>query len=105
MIYSENINRFVNIVDAARRHAETRWPGAEFHVIYWDKRFQLQTLRPEWALVERGFRMHLISEILPGYFGNELRYQQSKGDSHPNAVAFEILADHVVRLVLAGRGG
>ena len=34
------------------------------------------------------------------YFGNELQYQLSKADGHPNALAFELLADHVARLVL-----
>ena len=43
--------------------------------------------------------MHRISEVLPDYSGNELRYQLSRKDGHPNAMAFEILADHVVRLV------
>jgi hypothetical protein len=98
--FSERLELFVAIVDRARRLVESRWPGAEFHVILWDERFQMRTLRLERALVREEFRIHRISEILTDYFADRDRYQLGMSDRHPNAMAQAMIADHIVDEVL-----
>jgi hypothetical protein len=101
VIESENIALLVSIVGASRRIVESRWPGAEFHVILWNDRFDPKGKWLEWALEDGQFTIHRIGDIITDYLGDKGRYQIHKEyDSHPNAVAQKQLADYIVREVI-----
>jgi len=100
VIFSGNLELLVAIVDRSRRLIERRWPEAEFHVILWNERFEIRNLRLGRALSGEGFRVHRISDILPGYLADRDRYRLGMGDRHPNALAHAMIADYIVGEVL-----
>jgi hypothetical protein len=102
VVQAENIALLASIVDASRRIVESRWPGAEFHVILWNDRFDPKGKWLEWALEDGQFAIHRIGDIIPDYLDDKGRYQIHKEyDSHPNAVAHQQIADYIVREVIA----
>jgi hypothetical protein len=77
---------------------ERRWPGAEFHVLLWNKPWKNE---PEYweGLVRRGVAVHPISAILPDYPEERALYG-IPNDGHPNRLANEHIARYVVREIL-----
>jgi hypothetical protein len=100
VIHSEQIDLLAGIVDAARRFVETRWPGSEFHVVLWNERFQIKSARLERALEGKRLRIHRMSDILPGYFGDRSRYWLHELDQHPNPLAHGLVAEYLADEVL-----
>jgi hypothetical protein len=52
-------------------------------------------------LKQKGFRIHLVSQILPGYPQERARYELSPEDNHPNALAYGLVAGYIARNILA----
>jgi len=102
--YGEHVELMAAIVDTARQRILAKWPECEFHVIFWDERFQLKTLELEWALRRHGFEIHEISDVLPGYLQDKAKYWISPTDRHPNALAHATMANYVVQEIMGGRG-
>ena len=89
---------FHGIVAASRDYVERRWPGAEFHVLLWNKPWKDDSEYWE-GLERRGIRVHPISEILPNYPEDRKLYG-IPNDGHPNLLANEHIARYVVREIL-----
>ena len=65
---------YIKIVDKARRILESSYPGIEFHVIFWD---EAGTESSEYIIrnfLDRGIRVHLISDIFPYYDYSTMKY-------------------------------
>lgn len=75
---------------------EARWPGVRFDVLVWDKRWK-QDLAYWESLERRGIAVHFVSEILPDFQEEPLRYALGRHDGHPNALANERVARWFVR--------
>ncbi|MCE9613766.1 MAG: hypothetical protein K8T26_05785 [Lentisphaerae bacterium] len=89
---------FYRIVDTSRKELEARYPGIEFHVLLWDiagDGYDAEALRLGSGLEARNIRVHPISRILPWRPGGDANYT-IKFDGHPNALAYDIIADYVV---------
>jgi len=97
-----NVDLFLGVVDAAKSTFENRYAGASFHVIFWDTQdCPAERCREILeGLSKRNIRVHLISNILPDYKENELKYTIGYGDRHPSALAHELIARYVVDRVL-----
>jgi hypothetical protein len=89
------------IIAKSRDLIEGRYPGSEFHVIYWDntyldrnqhERDQSRTLVSEMRRMD--IPVHLVSGILPDW-NNEAQYGLDPLDVHPNPLAYSILAEYV----------
>jgi hypothetical protein len=89
---------FHRVVAASRDYVERSWPGAEFHVLLWNKAWKNDPVYWE-GLERRGIRVHPISEILPNYPEDRESYG-IPNDGHPNRLANGHIAGYVVREVL-----
>lgn len=106
----DDYDRFFRIVAEARRVFEDRYPGAAFVVLYWDTRqVDPASLEMDRVLLEgfgrHGLRVVTASDALPGYPDAARRYLLSEHDAHPNALAYRLLARHLVDRVLTPAAG
>ncbi len=100
-VTDQDIALTVAVVDQARNFVERRFPGATFHVIFWDKRDSALSDKLVAGYQARGLRLHRISNILPGYREADLRYRLDPDDRHPNALAYNLIADYIGRAIIA----
>jgi hypothetical protein len=98
-----DFDRFASIVAASRDFLVQRWPGLRFHVLVWNKRWKNAAEYWE-GLERRGIAVHYITDVLPGYPQERLRYALGPHDGHPNARANELVARWFVREVLGEDG-
>ena len=102
----EAIELFIAIVEAAKNEFTGRFPGSDFHVIFWDyKPNHRDSKRILEELSRRGIEIHLISNILPNFKRQKEQYEISPYDLHPNALAQEIIAQYVVDFILNESSG
>jgi hypothetical protein len=47
-----------------------------------------------------GLQVHQVDDMLPGNITDESRYEISRYDNHPNALANDLIAEYVVREIL-----
>ena len=102
----EAIELFIAIIEAAKKEFTGRFPGSDFHVIFWDYKpnhRDSKTIREE--LSSRGIKIHLISSILPDFNRQKEQYEISPYDLHPNALAQETIAQYVVDFILNESSG
>jgi hypothetical protein len=91
----EDYVRYLGILETSRRLVETRHPGAEFWIVYWDAPDD-----PIVAdLVARGFRVLRVSEILTDRAEFPDKYRLHELDGHPNALAMSKIAARVAEVV------
>ncbi len=104
--YSQKtIDLYLEIVDESRRFVRSSYPCAAFHVLWWDEddidnRAAIDGLR------NHGIDVRLMSDILPGYKADDLNeaYVLDEADTHPNALANDLIAQYVVREILSRPG-
>jgi hypothetical protein len=100
-IDDNDIDLFVGIVDATRRIIEGRYPGAQFHVVFWDFTGAGTTeTRIIESLNAKRLSLHRISAILPDYRAHPERFRIHFVDRHPNQLAHERLADYVLTTIV-----
>ena len=94
-----DFDRFAAVVAESRDRLASRWPGIDFRVLLWDKRWKHD---PEYweGLRRRGLRVDFVSEILPDQREHASRYAISPHDGHPNRTANERIAAWIAREVL-----
>ncbi len=76
-INDQDIDLFLRIVDLSRKIVESRYQGAEFHIIFWDFSSGEEPLEVTLiaGLRARGITVHPISTILPDYQDHEARFE------------------------------
>jgi hypothetical protein len=96
-----DFDRFAAVVAESRDRLARRWPGIDFRVLLWDRRWKHE---PEYweGLRRRGLRVDFVSEILPDQREHASRYAISPHDGHPNRTANERIAAWIAREVLNG---
>lgn len=94
-----DLNRYIKIVVRARDLFESQYPGSEFHVLFWNLKdvFNNDEVIDKilTAFAENNIRIHMIKDILPGYYQNN-PYYQIAFDSHPTPYANNLLAEYVL---------
>jgi hypothetical protein len=101
-IDNEHIDLFAGILDKAKRIIDKRYHDCQFHVIFWDNTWDNENGERDKVLRKlssHGFKVHLISDILPDYNENVPKYR-IEHDGHPNALAHDQIADYVVKNIL-----
>jgi hypothetical protein len=94
------IDLFVNIVRAARDYTSARFPGCEFHVLFWGNEAGETPRKILEGLQVAGIRIHLISDILPEYKNDPSRYELNTFDKHPNPLAHRLIARYVANQIV-----
>jgi len=103
-----DIDLYIAIVLTAKKNFEKLYPYGKFHIIFWDNRFPADE-KPEeileWTKVHRyfidkGINVHLISNILPDYPNNRLKYDISPYDKHPNVLTHRLIAEYIGKNIL-----
>ncbi|MEM9382809.1 MAG: hypothetical protein AAGB93_22845 [Planctomycetota bacterium] len=98
-VVPEDIVRWGAVVAQARDEVETRFPGCAFHVLFEDRPTK-ETEGMLAALREQGVRVHLTSDILPGFLDDDAQWTIHSSDVHPNAEAAERIAAYVVTSIV-----
>lgn len=91
----DDISLTIGIVETSKKIFETRYPGSEFHVIFWDEQGERNNEEFLAGMKRKGIRVHLVSNILPDYYTNISKYQLSEYDGHSNQLANKIIAEYV----------
>jgi len=97
-------DRFLGILENARRYVEENYPEAEFHVFLVDDKrrgpipFYLfgwsRPPLPE-SLAERGFNVLHKADAIPDLYESPERYEVHALDKHPNALAHSLMATYL----------
>ncbi len=104
-VEEQDVRLYIAVIEASRQKLKEQYPEIAFHMIIWDfdhpdpSRVALYQMWHE-ELSRRGFHLHFISKILPGYVENEERYTII-GDGHPTALAQRLIAEYVKREIWA----
>jgi len=88
---ASEIPLYLAIMTRVRRLLEDN--GARFIVIFWDKGHLAQIIVKR--LRENGFEVVRVSEIIPDFGSNPIRYELSPLDDHPSAKANHLIADYL----------
>ena len=100
-VNDHDIDLCLRIVDQSRHTLEARYEGVQFHVLFWDFSGEDPT---ETKLIQglraQNIKVHLISDILPEYRDHENRFEIHPADGHPNKLAYELLADYILRAIV-----
>jgi hypothetical protein len=106
-ISEEDIDLFVAMVERSKQVLERKYPGLDFHVIFWNVGaggvWHFGNDRSDLVMEKlktRNIRVHPVSEILPDYEENKLRYEIDKYDGHPSPLAHDLIAQYVVKKIL-----
>lgn len=86
------------IVGAAKQLVETRYPGARFHVLFWD--YEEGTQDTQWiqqTLAQHHVPVTTMSQILQDFHADRGRYEIHPDDRHPNALAHAQIAEFVAQ--------
>ena len=99
-VTAKDIALFLGIVDASRREFIRSYPGSAFHIILWDYNYNdiSYKIMIE-GLKKKEFHLHFISDILPDFSSQPLRYQIIH-DGHPNAMAHRHIAHYIIETIL-----
>ncbi len=82
---------YLAILDESRRLVESRYPGSEFHIVFWDEPWL-----PIEGIFESDSRFHRVGKILPeGWRADRTPYQVHKLDFHPSALAQDYVASYI----------
>ena len=88
----------VAIVAKSQKIVKTKWPQAEFHIIFWDEGSEISTRLID-GFREKGMNCHFIGEAASDIYRNRSEYMIPM-DGHPNAKAHDLIAEYVVEHIL-----
>jgi hypothetical protein len=90
---------FAAIVAGAREESRQRFPGCAFFVLLWDEDIGASE-RVVAALADRDIAVTRMEDVLPGYAADPARYRIGPNDKHPNPLAQDLIAAHLVKNLL-----
>jgi hypothetical protein len=99
---NDQVDLFIGIVSACKKMMETRYPGCEFHVIIWDNSKHQNNRDVLEKLKGKGIRAHRVSDIFKTSHvsGRQSELRISPHDPHPTRLAYEKIADYVVKRIV-----
>ncbi|MGH6920155.1 MAG: hypothetical protein ACREJ0_20910 [Geminicoccaceae bacterium] len=102
----EDVDRYIEIVDKARRILESRYPDIEFHIIFWNEAGEEPSAHIIRNFQDRGIPVYLISDIFPNYDYSTMKY--SLGPEymvndvtwHINGWGYERIAEYIAAKIV-----
>lgn len=86
------------IIGESRQQIQRTYPEAQFHVILWDYDDDRQVVEQiQRALAQQDVQVAVVSTIMPDFPTGRARYEISRYDRHPNALAHELIAQFITR--------
>ncbi|MEQ1855828.1 MAG: hypothetical protein ABL963_05105 [Longimicrobiales bacterium] len=92
----EDAALFGRVVSESARLIGERYPGSEFHVLFWDRFDNAAEIGALAALDREGITTHRVSEIIPNYDVERAKYEISVYDNHPSPLAYRLVSEFVV---------
>lgn len=93
-----DFQRFAALTAASRDLVKKKFPAADFEVILWTE-YESENAKLGGMLREKGIKLTLIDEILPGFRADESKYRID-GDGHPNALSHRLIAAHILKTMV-----
>lgn len=97
-VTKKDIRLFIAIVTAAKNELVAKYPGLEFHVIYWGPAAPDDDMILE-ALRKQGIKVHYLRDILVPKT-DDWHKEFLQPDGHPNYDANQTFADYIVRHIM-----
>jgi len=100
-VSEKDIDLFLAIVKESGKLLQQKFPGVEFHVLYWDAIDEDATSKAiSEGMKKIGFEVHAVSDILPGRIDLPI-YRLGECDQHPSALAHRLLAEYVANTIMS----
>jgi hypothetical protein len=99
-ISAEDVQLYTTIVASARQEVTEAFPGAEFHVLLWGYPNTGVFDQVYESLIDKGVDVHQIIGVLPAYAEEPEVYQLHAKDTHPNALAHDLIARYIQEYML-----
>ncbi len=101
----DDVDRLIAIVAASEQKLKAMYPGVAFHILLWDNASGKKVKQELYDLLyaglkRKGFKIHLVSQILSGYPQTRANYELSPLDNHPNARAYREMAVYIAHNIL-----
>jgi hypothetical protein len=99
-VTDDDVRLYFAIVRRSQELLTAEYPGIQFRVILyptqqtWQQRAIYEKLREGFGRM--GIPVDLVEDILPGYNADQSKFILSAVDTHPNALANRLLAQHVL---------
>ena len=97
-----DLSLYFAVLSRTNELAAAQWKGAELHILAWN-------IHPWYSrdfktflagLSKTGWRIHEITNVLPGYDKEPERYGLHPSDLHPNPLAYNLVAAYIADRVL-----
>jgi hypothetical protein len=100
---NEIIDFYSRVVNKSRNILKYKYPGIEFHVIFWDKKYDSYSEAIVEALIKKGIKIHSLSNIINNYHSKENQKYRIAHDDHPSALTHRLMANYVVNEIISGK--
>jgi hypothetical protein len=87
------------IIKQSAEEVSRRFPGCEFHVLYWNHPVERLAVPVRRKLEEAGLHLHSVEEEIPELLSIRGKYR-IKHDGHPTPETHRLLAEYVCREIL-----
>ncbi len=91
-VNDQDVTLFIDVIDSCRTTFERKYPGSEFHIIYWSEESDEIGKKIIGEIQKRGMRVHLIESVIPDFNIPEYLLPH---DGHPNPKANRAIAKYV----------
>jgi hypothetical protein len=105
-VNKQDVELFIQIVNSAKEISKHLFKESSFQVILWDSpHLSSDTDIQHYNMMEKGLnknhRVHLVSDILPGYPENKAKYEiSSPHEWHPNYLAYDRISSYIVDAII-----
>ncbi len=90
----DEVDLYLTVVATARNRLREKYPGIEFAVVFWDTYGRSFSDDLDEGLIDIADHYFRITDMLPDIVASPERYKL-RGDAHPNALAYRIMAEHL----------
>ena len=95
-VRQQDLELYVGIIARAEEVFKSQYPDSEFHIILWGDTGGNNVFSDLLTLIkEQKMNIHPRSELIPLYTRNADKYELSKYDHHPNAIAHDLVAQYI----------
>ena len=96
-----DINTFAGVAHKSKNLLAEKYPGIEFHVIFWDEKDSDYSKDIMEAFEDKDIKTHKVSNILEDdFWTDEASLYRVPHDGHPSPLMHKIIATYVVKEIV-----